>query len=851
MPDISKRLAKAQKYMERGKYADALEEYKHAYREDPANDNLVEMIADMYLRQNETQKALDCYGYLFDKRVEQNDGPGTVLMYRKMSRLGPQDPARTLTCAEFQEKQKPTEALDLYRACVEKFLESGDQGQALKALHRLVALDPGNPSEHIRLGELAEGIGQKEEAAQAFIRASEALGARDSGGRFRDQSVSLLERAYSLVPDELRMAIPLATALVDSDNPSRAVEVLESLPAPATAERNRLLVQAYLAAGKIDQAETLLWDLAPRLPEAHSHLFRVFESYFASGNAEAAFRVLQRLKQAMFSANKDEEFLGWVEGLEQQNSNNFELVEFLASAYQELNQGARCNETLSRLFDLALNAGEYVKATRAFESLTAARSNPAEDQPRLERLREHVDEQTYQALAARLRSAPSTAAGPDNWMDAFEIAPEAGAAPAAQASSAEGIAPAGALEDMMLQVELFLQFGQKDEAIRYLQQITHSFPGEDSRNGKLRSLLVEAGLAPPPAGVPAAAASKAAAPEEAAVDMARISAIVRSIYRQSTVQSVLSTGVGEIGKSWQVSRCVVTLGAPGRPPTAMQEYLAEGIPPSAGAAAVPLVSTLMQLTLGGDPLVVEDAKGAADLSRVGPAVQSLGIQSLLALPLVEGEKPRGVLVLEQCDRLRRWDSQQVVALKTVVDQMAMAISNVRLRSLMKVVANESSGLLARSSYVDYLLSETARAQRQKTPLSVALLQFGEGPQAVRELRESYLQEYMREAAQGLAGQLRQNDVGIRYDATTLAMVLNGTNGKDALPVVERIRRMVASIRIEDRAGLPVTVGVAEAVLRGGIEPPDIVTELINRVETALETAHTEGATSKLLALPAK
>ena len=88
MPDISKRLAKAQKYMERGKYADALEEYKHAYREDPANDSLVEMIADMYLRQNEAQKALDCYGYLFDKRAEQNDGPGTVLMYRKMSRLG-------------------------------------------------------------------------------------------------------------------------------------------------------------------------------------------------------------------------------------------------------------------------------------------------------------------------------------------------------------------------------------------------------------------------------------------------------------------------------------------------------------------------------------------------------------------------------------------------------------------------------------------------------------------------------------------------------------------------------------------------------------------------------------------
>ena len=131
--------------------------------------------------------------------------------------------------------------------------------------------------------------------------------------------MSLLERAYSLVPGEPRIAIPLATALVDSDNPSRAVEVLESLPSPATAERNQLLVQAYLAAGKFDQAETLLWDLTPRSPEAYTQLFQVFESYLGSDDREAAFRVLQRLKQAMFSTNKDEEFLGWVKGLEQQN----------------------------------------------------------------------------------------------------------------------------------------------------------------------------------------------------------------------------------------------------------------------------------------------------------------------------------------------------------------------------------------------------------------------------------------------------------------------------------------------------------------------------------------------------
>ena len=101
MPDISKRVAKAQKYMEKGKYDDALKEYQAAWNDNRSNDSLLEMMADLYVRQNEAQKALDCYGYLFDKRVEQKDGPGTVLMYRKMARLGSQDPARTLTCARF------------------------------------------------------------------------------------------------------------------------------------------------------------------------------------------------------------------------------------------------------------------------------------------------------------------------------------------------------------------------------------------------------------------------------------------------------------------------------------------------------------------------------------------------------------------------------------------------------------------------------------------------------------------------------------------------------------------------------------------------------------------------------
>ena len=42
------------------------------------------------------------------------------------------------------------------------------------------------------------------------------------------------------------------------------------------------------------------------------------------------------------------------------------------------------------------------------------------------------------------------------------------------------------------------------------------------------------------------------------------------------------------------------------------------------------------------------------------------------------------------------------------------------------------------------------------------------------------------------------------------------------------------------ASIPFAAGVAEAVVRQQFDPVDIVTEVINRVETALEMARTEG-----------
>jgi GGDEF domain-containing protein len=105
---------------------------------------------------------------------------------------------------------------------------------------------------------------------------------------------------------------------------------------------------------------------------------------------------------------------------------------------------------------------------------------------------------------------------------------------------------------------------------------------------------------------------------------------------------------------------------------------------------------------------------------------------------------------------------------------------------------------------------------------------------------------MEEATNALVGHLRQNDIGVRYDRMTLALVLPDTKGKDGYFVIEKLRKITNGILLPNGQTLPMSAGIAEAVLQN-TDPIDSVTDLINRLEFAMEAAEDEGpGTAKLL-----
>src|SRR5208282_3809459 len=127
---------------------------------------------------------------------------------------------------------------------------------------------------------------------------------------------------------------------------------------------------------------------------------------------------------------------------------------------------------------------------------------------------------------------------------------------------------AAALQDLMLQAEILVQYGMRSKAIERLQRIHELFPHAEEHNQELQKLYISAGIQPKYArslttAAPAAASddqaglAAAAASEAADVSsLAKVAEITRTLYRQGNAEGVLKTAANEIGVNWRTARCI-------------------------------------------------------------------------------------------------------------------------------------------------------------------------------------------------------------------------------------------------------------------------------------------------------
>jgi diguanylate cyclase (GGDEF)-like protein len=833
--EIARRVEKAEKLLQKGKTADALAEYLQILESDPQNDNVRQMAADLCLSLNKGAQAVRLLGELFERQVAATDATRASLTYKKLARYTNPAWEQKVRFGQLLEHSNKKLAIGTYENALEDLQRQGKQEEGLLVLRRIVSLEPSQPN-HLRVAELAAELGEHVMASQSFLQLAEL--AETAGGN----ASQWFERAYTENPTDSKIAVAYGKSLLSRGEAGAAIFIFEPLvqSGDASLELRDLYAQALLSADRCVDSEPLVWQLFEQNPARMHQVVGLIGKMIDSELDVEAVALARKLEAFQRRRGERRSFITTMQELLASHRPSAEMLEFLAELFNASNRETDYAQALLKLFELYCTKHDYQKAGECLDR--AAEVDPYEPghEKRLEALRGKIDDQRFHVIASRFAAVKKEE-------QAVKIVePTLGAA---------------ALQDLMLQAEILVQYGMRSKAIERLQRIQELFPREEERNQELQRLYIAAGIEPqyakatttavsaPTAAsgdqpASAAAAATAAASEAADVSsLARVAEITRKLYHQGNAEGVLKTAANEIGANWRTARCIAALRKPGLPPSSVQEYHMEGLIPASSLALVSLVETLQDLAVARTTVTMGDARNAPELMGVRSAVEELQIESLLALPLTEGNDQIGVLILTQ-NTGRVWQTSEVLVIRTLSDQVLIALNNAGLRRLVKnlSVTDEKSGLLKRASYLDLLQAETRRGLQQGTAVTVVLMQFGRRNALIKEYGEQAVAAVMEQIGQLFSANIRTNDLAFRYEATTVALVLGDTGEKEALLAVQKLRRLLAEVRFPGKdQRVEFSAGLAQTVMRQQFDPVDIVTEVANRADHALELAVAQGA----------
>ena len=861
--DVSKHLDRAKRFLEKNRVEDAIEAYLAVLDEMPQHQEATQALGDLYARIDQPDRAAVYYGLLFDLLVEPKDETKALAIYNRFLRVGisQQLPERIARYAFLQQKQNhPDEAIEQYTKAAELFTTAGRNEDALFCSERIAQLDPENLARQLRLAESAERMGKTALAVRAFLRAGQLASASGAA----TDALHLLGRAYKLAPQERSVGLLYAQANLQAGNAVRAAALLEPF---ASSETDAAFVTAFsdalMRSGNLERARELLERLLREKNEGMTQLFDLADRYIAAGQDPKAVEILLTLKRRMFADKRQNDFAVLMDGVGAKHPHSQAILEFWASIHNELNRESQYFEVLIRLFDLYLSSGNVIKAAESLERLVDIDAYDHRNQERMELLRGRVDDTHLKQIASRLVKSSTPMPG--------HAAPQtpAGQASTAPSPGSEEGRQLQALEDLIVQTEIFLQYSLHNKALERLQRIAAMFPGEEERSARLANLYQMANWWPPgapksktepvpvqpapatPATPVAPVAPVAEAPTpitmktgvysvETLRDLSKISEVNQKIFRQQTPRAMLNTAVNEVGTYLRVTRALAVVGPPGRPPEMAAEYCAPEVKPAPGAQVVLLLAHIEKAEpdeLGG--LVVQASEGSI--------LSDLGLDTALGVTIMDKETqmPAGMLIVGRAEA-HKWKANEAYFLQAIGDQMLMSVSHTRLRSLVRRmgVSDERSGLLSRSSYQSCLLTEADRARTQSTPLALTILQIDRGAELLRQQGESPLERFLEQLARSLLPIVRQNDVAVKYTSWSLAFILPDTTLAGAHNLVDKLRRAASGLRPPwDSTQITLSAGIVEAVPKPDYDSEDIVTDLINRAEFSIEEARKKGGDS--------
>ena len=359
----------AEKYLSQGKLRAAIGEYRRVTSHDPADVVTLNMLGDLYVKENDKDSALKCFRNVADHYSGQGFAAKAIAVYNKMSRIAPLTPDMSAQLAElYRQKGSVVEAKSHYVTLAEDYEKNGRKVEALAIWKQIASLDAKNTDVLEHIGETYLGEGDPAEAVVAFVE----VGERHKRAGRADEAENAFRRAIAAD----RFSAVALRAMVGFKNEqgcgAEAREMVAGIHSgkPGDPEIGKILFECELAHGSADEAEATLNQIVAAEPSSYPLLLELSTHYFENDEDEAAIRTLVAASEHLFSDARVDELAYHVERLRVRVPMNLDLLLLDVSVASWQKDEKRYTELLKLLASAAREAEAVEDERSALMQLT-------------------------------------------------------------------------------------------------------------------------------------------------------------------------------------------------------------------------------------------------------------------------------------------------------------------------------------------------------------------------------------------------------------------------------------------------------------------------------------------------
>ncbi len=293
--------------------------------------------------------------------------------------------------------------------------------------------------------------------------------------------------------------------------------------------------------------------------------------------------------------------------------------------------------------------------------------------------------------------------------------------------------------------------------------------------------------------------------QEQAVRELAVNRIATTIRSSLELPSVLQTTVDEVGRALGAQHSALSVEGEHDQPPLTNYYFRDGktaeesdnteLNSDLNAYTVRLKKTLQSH--------VQDGCGAS-------GTEEPGTRPLAVVPLIYHERFIGVLMVRSDDPTRVWQENEVLLMRTVADQVAVAVNHARLFAQMQqqALTDGLTGCFNRRSFEMQLERDLHLATRMRQTVSLIMIDIDH----FKRVNDTYGHDAgdiaLRLIANSIRAELRGVDTAARYGGEEFAVILPGATTEGAMVVAERLRARIESTEVPVVGFITASLGIA-------------------------------------------